>query len=251
MSDWNARQYLKFKNERTQPAIDLAMRIRTAPETIVDIGCGPGNSTKILRELFPKASILGIDSSPHMIERAKKDHPDLDFCVCDALSLDRSVDLIYSNACLHWIPNHQTFLPALMRKLNDGGMLAVQMPYNNEEPLYRMINEMTADPRWGFDSAKIEHNTTLSPDEYYEILSGCSSFDIWETKYYHSMPDHQALVEWVKSAKLRPYLDILHEDDRQLFEAELVAGARKAYPVMPDGNIVFGFRRLFFTAAKP
>ncbi len=252
MSDWNSLQYKKFITQRSQPAKDLAMRLSAiAPKTVVDIGCGPGNSTKILRDIFPQASILGIDSSPNMIEKAKEDNPELDFAVCDALFLDGKFDIIFSNACFHWIPDHKAFLPTLMGKLNAGGVLAVQMPYNNAEPLYRIINETVADSKWEFDTAKLENNVTLNPKEYYEILSTCSSsFDIWETRYYHSMPDCHALVEWVKSAKLRPYLNCLDEKKSKELEAEILAKAEKEYPVMSDGNIIFGFNRLFFTAIK-
>lgn len=252
MSDWNSLQYKKFIAQRSQPAKDLAMRLSAmTPKTVVDIGCGPGNSTKILRDIFPQASILGIDSSPNMIEKAKEDNPELDFAVCDALSLDGKFDVIFSNACFHWIPDHKTFLPALMDKLNAGGVLAVQMPYNNAEPLYRIINETVADPKWEFDAAKLENNVTLAPEEYYKILSGCSAFfDIWETTYYHSMPDRQALFEWVKSAKLRPYLNCLSEEKGKKLEAEILAKAEKEYPVMSDGNIIFKFSRLFFVAIK-
>ncbi len=116
MSDWNSTQYLKFKNERTQPAVDLAMRIKNNPKTIVDIGCGPGNSTSVLRDIFPYADILGIDNSPNMIEKAKAEHPDISFRLCDALSLDGKYDLLFSNACLQWIPDHETLIPSLRAK---------------------------------------------------------------------------------------------------------------------------------------
>ncbi len=252
MSDWNSLQYKKFIAQRSQPAKDLAMRFSSMnPKTVVDIGCGPGNSTKILRDVFSQASILGIDNSPNMIAKAKEDYPDLDFAVCNALSLDGKFDIIFSNACFQWIPDHQIFLPALMDKLNAGGVLAVQMPYNNEEPLYRIINETVAEPKWKFDTSKLENNITLTPDEYYEILSDCSAFlDIWETKYYHSMPDCQALLEWVRSTKLRPYLNCLREDESKKLEKEILTKAKEEYPVMPDGNIIFKFNRLFFVAIK-
>ncbi len=252
MVEWDSVQYKKFIEQRSQPARDLAMRIsKCNPETVVDIGCGPGNSTKILCEIFPHASILGIDSSPNMIKKAKEDNPNLDFRVCDALSLEGKFDIIYSNACFHWIPDHQTFLPALMSKLCDGGCLAVQMPYNQASPLYRIINEMVADSKWGFHAAKLENNSTLSPRKYDEILSHCSSsFDIWETNYYHSLPDHQSLFEWVKGAKLRPYLAFLKEKKAKEFEEEVVKRVEKAYQPTSEGRILFGFNRLFFTAIK-
>lgn len=114
MSDWNSTQYLKFKNERTQPARDLAMRIINNPKTIVDIGCRPGNSTQVLRDVFPNSEIIGIDSSPNMIEKARAEHPDMSFQLCSVQSLDGRYDLLFSNACLQWVPDRDTLIPSLM-----------------------------------------------------------------------------------------------------------------------------------------
>ena len=252
MSDWNANQYLKFKNQRTQPAVDLAMRVvNRNPGTVVDIGCGPGNSTAVLLRTFPEADILGIDNSQDMIAKAQKQHPELQFRLCDAAALEGKYDLLFSNACLQWIPHHETLIPVLMDKLNDGGTLAVRVPMNGEEPLYRIIREVAAEPRWGLEKAVLPPNETLTPAAYFDILSSCAaSFDLWETKYYHHLPDHEALVEWVKGTRLRPYLDLLGEEDGQAFEAEIVERARACYPVRACGGVVFGFRRFFFTAVK-
>lgn len=252
MSDWNSIQYLKFKNQRTQPAIDLLARVKYAdPKTIADIGCGPGNSTSVLAQTFPSSSVVGIDSSRNMIEKAKKEHPQLGFRLCDALSLEGTYDLLFSNACLQWIPEHNSLIPALMDKLNDGGILAVQIPMNGEEPLFRLIKEVAAEPKWGLDKVKLQPNETLTPLEYYDILSGCSSsFDIWETKYYHTMPNHKALVEWVKGTRIRPHLDYLGDKKGAEFENELIERSKALYPVTVDGNVVLGFRRFFFSAVK-
>lgn len=200
MSDWNSIQYLKFKNERTQPAKDLAMRISNNPKTVVDIGCGPGNSTKVLRDFFPNADIIGIDNSPNMIKKAKAEYSNIDFRLCDALSLKGRYDLLFSNACLQWLPNHDMIIPFLIDKLNDGGILAVQVPMNNDEPLFHLIQEVAAEPRWSLSDIQLQPNETLTPLEYYNILSNCSSvFDMWEVKYYHTIPDHKALIDWVKA----------------------------------------------------
>lgn len=251
MADWNSAQYLKFKNERTQPAVDLAARIKTNPKTAADIGCGPGNSTQVLKNAFPGAKILGIDSSPNMIEKAKKEHPDIDFMLCDVHDIKGNYDLIFSNACLQWIPDHEKLIPALMNSLNEGGVLAVQVPMNGEEPLFRLIKEAAAEPEWNLSKVRVQPNEILTPPEYYDILSSCaSSFDIWETKYYHSLSDHRALVEWVKSTRLRPYLDALGDEKAALFEEEIVRRSKDIYPVMANGTVVLGFRRLFFTAVK-
>lgn len=251
MSDWNSNLYLKFKQQRTQPAIDLVSRIHTlTPNKIVDLGCGPGNSTAVLHSAFPNAYILGIDNSQNMIDKAKEEHSELSFRLCDAHGLDGGYDLIFSNACLQWIPDHKELLPELMGKLSDGGTLAVQIPCNGNEPLYRIASEVAADSKWGFQNIVLEPNGVLSSEEYFNILSDCSSsFDIWETVYYHALPSHQALIDWMKGTRLRPYLNALSEEQAVLFEKEILDRATEAYPVMKNGTVVLKFRRLFFTAS--
>ena len=252
MSDWNSNLYLKFEVQRTLPAKDLAAKILIKnPEKIIDIGCGPGNSTAVLQSVFPNAKITGIDSSPDMIKRARQNHPELLFEMCTARDIKSGYDVIFSNACLQWVDNHKELLPQLMNKLNTGGILAVQMPINADEPLYRLIDETVHSKRYGFAPSLHEQNTTLPPERYFEILSGCSKdFDIWETVYYHRMPSHSALLDWVKSTRLRPYLEALENTDKQHFENELLSGVRKLYKPQKNGEIIFRFRRLFFTASK-
>lgn len=253
MSDWNPKKYLQFRQQRTQPAVDLANRIVTSPKTIVDIGCGPGNSTKVLRKKFPIADILGIDSSENMILRAKDDaeNENIRFHVCTADDLDGQYDLLFSNACLQWIPEHEKLLPNLMEKLNDGGCLAVQMPMNQEEPLFQAIKELADNPKWNFESVCFEKNDVLTPSRYYDILSGCSaSFDMWETVYYHSLPSHEHLIDWVRSTRLRPYLDALNGDEKIIFEKELFDMVRQKYRICENGDVVLKFRRFFFIACK-
>lgn len=252
MADWNANQYLKFNNQRTRPAVDLAMRVMNRdPKTIVDIGCGPGNSTAVLKQIFPGAEIIGIDNSPSMIERARKEHPDIAFHLCDALVLEGKYDLIFSNACLQWIPNHSALIPALMERLNDGGVLAVQIPMNGDEPLFRLIGEVADEPKWGLRDIPMPANGTLTPPEYYDILTGCSSdFDIWEIKYYHPLAEHKALVDWVKGTRLRPYLNALGDKRGAEFENEILDKVKEIYPVRKSGEVVLGFRRFFFVAEK-
>ncbi len=253
MGDWSAAQYLKFKSQRTQPAKDLAARVRTSynPKTAVDIGCGPGNSTAVLHEYFPNTDILGIDSSPNMIETAKTAHPELQFALGDAANLTGHYDLLFSNACLQWIPNHRELIPALLSHCNEGGTLAVQVPANYDEPLFRLIDKMIDDPKWELRGRNLRTIGTLTPAEYIEVLGECAaSFDFWETKYYHILENHKAMVEWVKGTKLRPYLEALGEEKGKAFEEELLNRAIPLYPTLPNGNVVFGFRRLFFTAIK-
>lgn len=253
MADWNPEKYLLFKKQRTQPAIDLAARAAGCckPQTIADIGCGPGNSTAVLKSVFPNARILGIDSSEAMIGRAKAEHPDMTFAVCRAQELTGRYDLLFSNACLQWIPDHDVLIPALMGRLNAGGVLAVQMPRNQSEPLYRIISEVAADPAWHVEHVKAQEREVPSPEEYFDILSRCSSgFELWETTYYHVLPSHEHLVEWVRATRLRPYLEALSGPEKEAFEREILNRARQAYAATESGEVVFRFRRFFFIAHR-
>lgn len=253
MSDWNSTQYTKFERERTQPSIDLINRISIEPKTILDIGCGPGNSTAQLLRRFPKADILGIDSSDNMLEKATASYPEIKFRKCfvpDGLEDFGDFDLIFSNACLHWIPDHKNLLPKLIEKLTDGGVLAVQMPLVQNAIFYRELNSLVAEGKWQkLNSIHNFHN--LSPEETYNILcTAASEVEMWDTSYYHIVPTHSAVIDWYKGSGLRPYLEALDEAERDEFVSDLLGRIKANYPVQADGNIILKMPRLFFTAMK-
>ncbi len=256
MADWNSAQYLKFERQRTQPSADLAKRIGlTDPKRILDIGCGPGNSTALLKRFFPDAEVVGADNSENMLEKARASHPDLSFVRCDAETelgtLGGGYDVVFSNACIQWIPDHHKLIGEMFSLLGRGGVLAVQLPMSDGEPLFQIIREVAAEPRWGLGSMQLRTLSILSPAEYFDILSGLTEeFELWETAYYHRMPSHQALIEWVKGTRLRPYLSALSPAEAAEFEGELLRRASKVYPVQPNGEILFRFNRFFFTAVK-
>lgn len=256
MADWNSSLYLKFEKERTQPAIDLANRINVvAPKRIVDLGCGPGNSTAQLKKRFPTAEILGVDSSPNMIEKAKTDYPELEFEVLDVngdlSAFNGQFDVVFSNACLQWLPDHQTLLPKLMKLLKKGGELAVQMPENKDERLFQIVDEVAEDKKWGFDTNISEGNIIPAPSEYFDILSSCSTdFSIGETYYHHEMPDAEAMLDWIRSTRLRPYLNALDDGKKSEFEAEILKQTKKDYQLQKNGHMILKFKRLFFVAKK-
>ena len=254
MSDWNSDQYLKFADERTQPAVDLVNRITVdAPRRILDVGCGPGNSTGVLARRFPNAYILGIDNSANMIDKAKHDCPNLNFMLCDVGSeldkLDKHFDIVFSNACIQWIPDHRQLIGNMMGLLADGGVLAVQMPYNLDEPVHKAIRNVSSSRKWAekFTLPRVFHQ--LKQDEYYDLLSDISTgFFIWQTTYFHTMKSHDDIVEWYRGTGLRPYLSTLSEDDRAAFERDFYTQIFEAYPARKNGGIIFRFPRLFFTA---
>jgi trans-aconitate 2-methyltransferase len=254
MTDWNSVQYLMFKNERTQPAIDLVNHIHIDnPRKIIDIGCGPGNSTNILLQRFPDAHILGVDNSSNMIETAKRDYPHLNFKICDA-SIDLSMletdyDIVFSNACIQWIPNHKNLLKNMIGLLKKDGILAVQTPMNYQEPIHRIIEEVITSEEWKaeFVCPGIFHN--LMQGEYFDLLSDISSeFSMWETIYCHILKSHNDIMEWYRGTGLRPYLNVLTEEKKKVFEQEILDRVIKEYPIQKNGKVIFRFPRFFFTA---
>lgn len=254
MPSWDASQYLKFQSQRTQPAIDLVNRIRLSnPERILDVGCGPGNSTRVLKDRFSHARVIGIDNSENMIEKAKADHPDMEFRLCDVsgdlAELEGDYDIVFSNACLQWVPNHHQLLKKLMDLLRKNGVLAVQIPYNMREPIHRILEELSASAGWRAYFPQERVYNTLTPEEYFDILADITpEFDIWETTYYHVMQSHESIMDWYRGTGLRPYLDALPEEKKADFEQEVLQRVMAAYPKQKNGEIIFRFPRLFFTA---
>lgn len=257
VSDWDSRQYLKFKAERTQPATDLARRMELeSPRKIADIGCGPGNSTAVLQSMFPEAEITGFDSSEDMLRAARESCPGARFEFCDASrdlpALGTDFDAVFSNACLQWVPAHKKRIPELLGMLKPGGTLAVQVPMNFEEPIHRIISAAAASEKWRrfFPHPRVFY--TLAPEEYSDLLADCSSgFQMWTTTYFHMLPSQEAILEWYRSTGLRPYLDALPAERKAGFEADIMEQVRAAYPPRKDGRVIFRFPRLFFTAQAP
>ncbi len=253
MSDWNSEQYLKFKRERTQPAADLLSHVPLeAPVKILDIGCGPGNSTQVLAQRYPNAKIIGIDSSENMIAAARKNCPQLEFRLCDASSeletLGNDFDLVFSNACIQWIENHDRIIPYWMSVLKSGGALAVQTPMNSDGVL---IEKVTGSDRWKTYIPDRQRFFNLTPEEYFDLLSEVSpDFSLWMTVYYHNMNSHEDILEWYRSTGLKPYLEALPEEKRELFLQDILEGIREAYPAQANGRVIFRFPRFFFIARK-
>jgi trans-aconitate 2-methyltransferase len=256
MLDWNSKQYLMFENERTQPAIDLVNRICIDnPRKIIDIGCGPGNSTQVLANRFPDAYIIGVDNSPNMIETAQRNCISLDFKVCDVnkdlLKVGKGYDIVFSNACIQWIPNHRELLKNLIGLLKIDGILAIQIPMNYEEPIHKIICEVSSNEKWKSEFNNPRNFYTLSQGEYFDLLSEIASdFSIWETVYYHKIKSHEDIMEWYRGTGLRPYLNALPEAKKKVFEKDVFHRVVKEYPLQINGDIIFRFPR-FFLIAKP
>jgi len=255
MTTWNPDLYLRFEAERTQPSIDLMARIDIdEPDSIIDIGCGPGNSTNVLRQRWPGARIVGLDNSVEMIAKARKAYPQGEWRVADGAtwSEPQAYDLVFSNAALQWMPDHAGLVRRLFGAVRTGGALAVQVPANHDSPIYQAIDRVADRPRWRGTMQGCARLVYREAGEYYDWLSALSGrVYVWHTVYYHVLANHQGLLEWYSSTGLRPYLERLTSaEERAAFQSEILDECRAAYPLQQDGKVLFPFRRLFFIAYR-
>lgn len=249
-SEWDPELYLRFRTERTQPSIDLVNRIEIqSPASILDVGCGPGNSTRVLWERWPDADIAGLDSSETMIESARREHPDRRWILADVRELsDERYDLIYSNATIQWIPDHAGLLTSLAGLVKSGGALAVQIPLFREMPINHVIRTVASKPRWHGRLDAVEKRFTYeSMEHYYDVLAAAlDRVVMWQTWYVHEMESHEMIIDMMKSTGLRPYLDALSAPEADDFVGLVIDGIRECYPQRSNGRVLYPFRRLFF-----
>jgi trans-aconitate 2-methyltransferase len=258
MADWNPALYTRFEDERTRPAAELLARVPlAAPRLAVDLGCGPGNSTALIAARYPDAAVIGLDTSPAMLESARARLPGLTFGLADAAAWtpERASDLIYANAVLQWLPDHASLLPRLFGLLAPGGVLAVQMPDNLAEPTHRLMREVAASGPWaaaiGDPAVAGRLGRMLEPAAYYDLLAPhAAAVDVWRTAYHHPMADAAAIVEWVSATGLRPFLDPLDADGKAAFLAAYGRAIDAAYPARSDGRRLLAFPRMFIVARK-
>jgi trans-aconitate 2-methyltransferase len=251
MPTWNADQYLKFAEERTQPCRDLAMRVSLEDvRTIVDLGCGPGNSTQILAHRWPAARITGVDNSHSMIDIARIEQAQHQWVARDIVDWasheDKRFDVVFSNAALQWVHGHDTLYPDLFARVAPGGALAIQIPSDVNSPPHRLMREIAS------PGINVREWHAHTPRFYYDLLAPISAHvEMWETEYHHVLPDAEAIVEWYKGTGLRPFLEALKTDsERESFLAEYLRRIRPEYPLQSDGKVLFPFRRLFLIAYR-
>ncbi|GAA4699165.1 trans-aconitate 2-methyltransferase [Nocardioides conyzicola] len=248
---WDPDRYLTYADERGRPFVDLLTRIgATAPRTVVDLGCGPGNLTALLADRWPDADVVGLDSSPEMIASARATEPRVAFDVADLRSWapPERVDVLVSNATLQWVPGHLDLLPALVGQVAPGGWFAFQVPGNFDEPSHTIRDELAAEAPYAEHTAGVAVPSSHDPAVYLDVLAGLGCrVDAWETTYLHLLTGPDPVFTWVSGTGARPTLQALPDDLRPGFEAEFKRRLAAAYPEHAYG-VVLPFRRVFVVA---
>jgi trans-aconitate 2-methyltransferase len=249
---WDPDRYLTYADERGRPFLDLIARVDAdAPRTVVDLGCGPGNLTRLLAERWPEADVLGLDSSPEMIARAEV--PGVRFEVADlrdwaAVEGGESVDVLVSNATLQWVPGHLDLLPRLVERVGPGGWFAFQVPGNFDEPSHTIRRDLAGEEPYAAHTQGVAVPDSHDPATYLEVLAGAGcTVDAWETTYLHVLTGDDPVFTWVSGTGARPTLEALPAGVREEFEEKFRARLRAAYPPH-DYGVVLPFRRVFVVA---
>src|ERR1700744_4923731 len=256
MPDWSAEQYLKFEDERTRPPRDLLAQVPlTEARKIIDIGCGPGNSTELLVRRWPNATVIGIDTSADMLRQARERLPRQTFVEANVAHWvpPDGTDVLFANAIFQWVPDHLKQLQRLLGRLPAGGVLAVQIPDSLGERAHILMRDVAREGPWAkqlVEKARVRDEVPPAGG-YYDALSPlCTRIEIWHTIYNHVLTDAAAIVEWVKGTGLRPFLEMLEPPERKQYLAEYTARVASAYPPQADGKVLFRFPRIFIVAVK-
>lgn len=249
-NDWDPGAYARFRGLRLRPALDLLMQVGVPPAGgVVDLGCGDGAAAPSLRARFPKRRLVGVDASPAMLAQARGYDATMEADIA-RWTPAAPVALIYSNAALHWLPDHAALLPRLAGLLAPGGTLAVQMPRQYDAPSHRLLRDTAAalfPDRFDLSGwAPPVHD----PATYHRMLAPLGEVTVWETEYYqHLAPEAEGhpVRAFTASTALRPWAERLSPAELPRFLTAYDAGLAAAYPAEADGSVLFPFRRLFLT----
>ena len=254
-SDWNATLYLNFGNERLRPALDLLAQIPADdPKLVYDLGCGPGNVTVYLKQRWPNAKIVGVDSSADMLQKARATGQDIEWVQADlnTWTPEAPADVVYTNATLQWLGDHPTLFPRLLEGVKPGGVMAVQIPNNFGEPSHTCIADAVRQSPWRERlEPYLQGRPVLAPSAYYGILRPLvTRLNLWETTYHQQLEGEDPVVTWTMSTVLRPLLDQLDKAEGAALVEDYRQRVRRAYPPHDDGTTILPFKRIFMIAVK-
>lgn len=254
---WDPDVYLRYERYRARPALDLMAQIPLEVEgPIVDLGCGPGNVTRALKDTWPSRDVVGIDKSENMLKKARSANADSTILWqqgdIGTWVPDQSFALIFSNAALHWVSNHAEAIKRLTEYVIPGGWLAFQIPVTEQSPYQVCIRKTVNSDRWAEKLADVwMYKDPVGPEPLYDLLSpACQSVDIWMTDYHHVLEGENPVFDWIIGTGLTPYLSVLNEDDQQAFLLDYSTRVSAAYSKQADGKTLFLMKRIFALAQK-
>ncbi len=254
---WNPATYLEFAGYRARPAADLLAHVDIKiPGAIYDLGCGPGNLTRQLKDRWPARAVIGTDSSAEMLAKAKQSYAGVDIAwqLSDIATWQPEVPpaMVFTNAALQWVPDHDTLFPRLMAAVAPGGVFAMQMPTTADAPYHAIIKQLLSRSPWRERLANVQYHPHPAPAQhYYDLVCALAArVDTWETSYHHVLKDTAAVTVWVSGTALVPYLTALDENEKAAFLADYTDIAATLYPPRADGKVLFTMRRLFMIAER-
>jgi trans-aconitate 2-methyltransferase len=261
---WDPTLYLKFGDERLRPGFELLARVAELPPgTLYELGCGTGAHARAIAQRWPERSLTAIDRSREMLAKAAAKPARILWVEADIAqwSAPEKAALIFSNATLQWLQDHDRLFPHLMRQLVPGGVLAAQMPRNFDQPSHALMRETAAEGPWARNLTGIVGGVTvlraepvMAPEHYYDLLTPWAApggLDLWETEYLHVLDGDDPVLDWVRGTALRPVTEALAPEQRTAFLAAYGGKLRRAYPRRGNGKTLLSFRRLFMIARAP
>ncbi len=259
---WDPNRYLQYEDARLRPALDLLARVPAdAPARVVDLGCGAGNVAQYLARRWPAARIEGVDGDEAMLAKARAaTRGDARYAWTQSdLAAWRPggpVDVLYSNAALHWLDDHARLFPALFAHVAPGGALAVQMPDNFRAPSHQALFDVASLERWRDRLARHVRRVPVAPlAQYHAWLEPlAAAVDLWATEYHQRLPGRadgeHPVVAWMRGTALVPFVESLDDAEGRAFVDALSPRIEAAYPRRRDGSVLFPFRRIFIVAVR-
>ena len=254
-SPWNPDQYAKFRDERSQPFFDLLSMVQPTPGgRAIDLGCGTGVLTRLVHERSGVKSTIGLDNSETMLEKsAEFSGNGVSFKLGTILRFAprKPYDLIFSNAALQWLPDHQKLFPKLFEGLAEGGQIAIQMPANNDHPSHQTAHEVAREEQFSMEMHGYQRRWPVEAPEWYaELLEkhGFREQSVRLQVYGHRLESREGVVEWVRGTLLTDYQQRL---TARSYERFLDRYRERLLPRLPDSSPYFyAFKRVLIWARK-
>jgi trans-aconitate 2-methyltransferase len=252
---WDPQVYNQFKNIRYQPFFDLMDLISDKNlHNCVDVGCGTGEQTSLLSKRFENSSFLGIDSSEEMLSESKKfvtEKLNFKFSTIEEFAKSGSKwDLIFSNAALQWSNDHTELFPKLISKLTDDGQFAVQMPFQKENTLNKILLDMVSkQPFVELLGGFRQDSPLLQIDDYAKVMFECGlkNLNIFLKVYPIIANSEMELYNFISGSALIPYMERLDSEEREFFKSEFVKRIKKEFGTFPA---IYPFKRVLMYGVK-